>query len=408
MDRGTLSNYGWVVIVVIILAILIALATPFGNYISGGTKTILAQFSEGANIDIEFGDGSSDGSESGNDSGSGSGSGSGDVTPNPALNHSGIIPEGATYTPLRSAELKAGSSMPSISGGDIYTYSDYEYTYNANEDGWAVVINTDVTDETKTEYGKILESINGKPITNVSKTFTYCTSLITAPSIPNSVKNMYGTFDGCRSLTTAPVIPKSVVNLSAAFKNCISLTVAPIIPYGVENTQETFCGCTALKTYVGSKAADGDFSGYIIPNSVTEMTQMFRRCASLTAAPAIPNSVNGLYYTFWECTSLIIAPEIPENIATMTGTFKDCTSLTTAPIIPSGMSSLSGIFDSCTSLTGTVTINSNPGNYANCFSDVDFKAQNLTLTGTSTILDTIGVTGINYCKECNGCCQNNH
>ena len=412
MDRNTLSNYGWVVIVVIILAIIMVLATPFGNYIANGTKSILTKFSDDANIDANFSDSSDDGSgsgsELGNDSGSSGNSGSSEVVIDAALNHNGIIPEGAAYTPLRSNKLTDGNSMPLISGGDVYTYDDYEYTYNANEDGWAVVINTDVTNKAKTEYSPILESINGKPITNISKAFTYCTSLITAPTIPSSVKNMYGTFDGCKSLTTAPLIPDSVTNLSATFKDCTSLAMAPVIPYGVENTQETFCGCTALKTYIGSKDSDGDFSGYVIPNSVTEMTQIFRRCTSLTVAPAIPNSVYGLYYTFWDCTSLIVAPEIPENIATMTGAFKNCTSLITAPIIPSGISSLSSTFDSCTSLTGTVTINSSPGNYDNCFSNVDFKAQNLTLAGTSTKLDTLGETGVNYCKECNGCCQNNH
>ena len=53
MDKETLSNYGWVVIVVIVLAIMIALASPFGNYIADGTKTILKSFSTSANIDVE-------------------------------------------------------------------------------------------------------------------------------------------------------------------------------------------------------------------------------------------------------------------------------------------------------------------------------------------------------------------
>ncbi len=33
MDKETLSNYGWIVICVLVLAVMIALATPFGNYI---------------------------------------------------------------------------------------------------------------------------------------------------------------------------------------------------------------------------------------------------------------------------------------------------------------------------------------------------------------------------------------
>ena len=33
MDKETLSNYGWVVICIIVLVIMIALATPFGNFV---------------------------------------------------------------------------------------------------------------------------------------------------------------------------------------------------------------------------------------------------------------------------------------------------------------------------------------------------------------------------------------
>ena len=38
MDKNTLSNYGWVVIAVLILSVMIALATPFGNYIRTGVE----------------------------------------------------------------------------------------------------------------------------------------------------------------------------------------------------------------------------------------------------------------------------------------------------------------------------------------------------------------------------------
>ena len=38
MDKETLSNYGWVVICVIVLVVMIALATPFGNYIATAVK----------------------------------------------------------------------------------------------------------------------------------------------------------------------------------------------------------------------------------------------------------------------------------------------------------------------------------------------------------------------------------
>ena len=39
MDKETLSNYGWIVICVLVLAVMIALATPFGSYISSAVKS---------------------------------------------------------------------------------------------------------------------------------------------------------------------------------------------------------------------------------------------------------------------------------------------------------------------------------------------------------------------------------
>lgn len=38
MDKETLSNYGWVVICVLVLVVMIALATPFGKFIASAVK----------------------------------------------------------------------------------------------------------------------------------------------------------------------------------------------------------------------------------------------------------------------------------------------------------------------------------------------------------------------------------
>ena len=38
MDKETLSNYGWIVICVLVLAVMLALATPFGTFIADGFK----------------------------------------------------------------------------------------------------------------------------------------------------------------------------------------------------------------------------------------------------------------------------------------------------------------------------------------------------------------------------------
>ena len=42
MDKNTLSNYGWIVIAVLVLSVMIALATPFGEYIKAGVESTTA------------------------------------------------------------------------------------------------------------------------------------------------------------------------------------------------------------------------------------------------------------------------------------------------------------------------------------------------------------------------------
>ena len=49
MDKETFSSYGWIVITVIVVAIMIAFATPFGQYIVEAVKDVLADFQGTAN-----------------------------------------------------------------------------------------------------------------------------------------------------------------------------------------------------------------------------------------------------------------------------------------------------------------------------------------------------------------------
>jgi len=39
MDKETLSNYGWIVICVLVLVVMIALATPFGTFVSEAVQS---------------------------------------------------------------------------------------------------------------------------------------------------------------------------------------------------------------------------------------------------------------------------------------------------------------------------------------------------------------------------------
>ena len=39
MDKETLSNYGWIVICILVLSVMIALATPFGSFVSEAVQS---------------------------------------------------------------------------------------------------------------------------------------------------------------------------------------------------------------------------------------------------------------------------------------------------------------------------------------------------------------------------------
>lgn len=382
MDKETLSNYGWIVICVLVLAVMLALATPFGTFVADGFKaTYTGLFDTGDSaLDVglsavgvtntlECGHGRK---ESGDHAKLGCGhfacedcgcvpascgcenhwSGDG-LDHTTVVNHSDhtyacectgwIVPEGGTYTMKKAVNGKsvynAGEQLPcgyETVNNDMYVEGDYKYiveydNFQLCRHEWAV----HVLDKTKTEYGEIRSSINNRDVMLMNETFSGCTNLKKAPSIPNSITSM----------------------------------------------EETFYNCTALT----------DVSNLIISSNVLYMPSCFFGCTSLSSIPDMVNAT---------------------NLIDIGNLFRRCP-ITTAPVIPSSVKDLAYAFQGCTSLTGVITIHADEielVNYNGCFWDVDFEAQNITLVGSSSMLDKLGGVGQgkNYCVDCNGKCQGNH
>lgn len=296
MDKETLSNYGWIVICVLVLAVMIALATPFGDYISTAVKsTTQGLFDTNKNALnstglINIGDQSFDDSAS---------------APEIKREAGTLIPDGAKYIKADRTILKGNGTnvFPDTpSKDDLYMEGKYVYGYKYEVQGhgipdeWTVLSITafeimiqgtseDDADQYES-YGELCSSIAGRPLTHMIGTFYECTSLATAPTIPSSVTSMDGTFAGCTSLKTVPKIPSSVTNMHSTFQGCTSLVTAPVIP-----------------------------------NSVTNMLGTFSRCTSLTTAPAIPNNVTNMNRTFQECSLLTGQTiTIPTSVINLNGT----------------------------------------------------------------------------------------
>ena len=47
MDKNTLSHYGWIVVLILILSVMLALATPFGLFVARGFEATYVAFSLG-------------------------------------------------------------------------------------------------------------------------------------------------------------------------------------------------------------------------------------------------------------------------------------------------------------------------------------------------------------------------
>lgn len=284
MDKETLSNYGWVVILVLILAVLLALATPFGTFVSDAVKSTtqgLFDLNQTAlnSTNIQINDVYFDNSPAkcgieGHYVGDGRGK-HGIATTNCLSGHTHtcecehwVVPENSTYyVQVSSVAIgkftnakeiyNAGEELPCGYKSqylDAFVDEDYEYRFNSYNyggnnwgsalanDGWAVC----VLDKTKTHYKDLTPYINNKPLCSMQYAFKSCTKLKSAPIIPPTVRSLTNAFTSCSSLEIAPEIPEKITSLYNTFSYCTSLTTAPIIHSKITDISRTFYGCTNL------------------------------------------------------------------------------------------------------------------------------------------------------------------
>lgn len=247
MDKETLSNYGWIVICVMVLAVMIALATPFGGYIRDAfNSTVDGLFSTSQNAMNSLGDLVKDPEW---------------LSKNPANS----IPSGGVYVVGSTGQtLKGdnGDSFPVVGELDVYTYGDYRYQYSEAYGGWWCTC----VDKSLEVYGEIHETISGKPITMLESAFAGCENMKVSPNIPLTVTNIAFAYSGCINLQTAPSLHEGIDNLDNTFKDCKSLTVVPEIPSTAFNMDGTFYGCTSL-TGVVRVPCSALVNGTTVPSS---------------------------------------------------------------------------------------------------------------------------------------------
>ena len=310
MDKSTLSNYGWIVIVTLVLAVMLALATPFGTFVGKGASNVIKTFVQSSdnavdedNIDTQ--------------------SEQWDVYLNDnEYNHLLGIHEGGTYTTVGGETVTSAigdgivnfpSREPQV--GDTYVYGDYEYKYgyecktataiqigkttswNANPtenlNGWGVRR----LDTSLTEYQPVLETINGKPLKSMANLYVGAgpqnsldIKFADGFTIPDTVVNIDHLFHNQQKMTKLPnsfKIPDSVREMEWAFNVCYQLEEIPglQIPVGVTSIYRSFYGVKTINTPL------------TIPNTVAETNSAFSH-AHIGQSLTIPESVTNIDLTF--------------------------------------------------------------------------------------------------------------
>lgn len=241
MDRNTLSRYGWIVVIALVFAVMLAFATPFGKFAG---KTFLA-----------ITDGYID-------------AGTGAVSEENLQKHEDmwneeifLLKDGTNYT---IEEIEADSHLYAIG------QTKPEYVVARFNDDYTEVVITQNTVESdgimmdweawfdfspmQQHQNTLTKAIIKEGIVNIGQSsggrgaFARCTNLVDI-SFPTSLTKIgQSAFDHCGNLKNVK-LPKNLQTLrNLSFNACASLTQITI-PTGVDKIERgTFQNCTSLKT----------------------------------------------------------------------------------------------------------------------------------------------------------------
>ena len=307
MDKETLSNYGWIVICTLVLAIMIALATPFGEYIRDGVWSVTNGLNDTLNKNMEI---------------AGlSGSGEDNNTPSNESKIDGFQfgdryicsvdyeDEGYLYDYYFIFNEDGSGSFGSMYYNGKYDFPADSFSYT---DTAIIVENSDIEEEIFTnEFGGGDYDCDTK-ITDNGASFTiyirddeeYQIATFTHESLINFVDESIDV-DGYATFTDGTTLTWTELKEEYAVTNNM------VYPYAFED-------CTTLKTIK-------------IPNTVKAIgKRAFIECETLTDA-IISEGVEIISQDAFSCCSSLESITIPKTIKSLksgsSGTFYNCRSL---------------------------------------------------------------------------------
>ena len=390
MDKETLSNYGWIVICVLVLAVMLALATPFGTFVADAIKSTtqgLFDVNQSAlnstgliNIDGQEFDSCDHDYE---------------VTTTANCTTAGTTTHtcklcGKSY----SEETPAKHTFDNADDMTCNTCNTKFTSYSFNPSDYDAKMGTTTKTDAVVEIPETFTH-NGTnyKVTEISGGYQNCTSL-TSVLIPGSVKRIHGfAFDGCENLESVTLcegltiidvqafarinklknvtIPDSVTNIEqSAFANSKSIEVINISTnsklkkVGIcafANTKITSIYFPDTVTSIGLRTFGYcyELTNVVLPAGLTSISEdLFLGCNKLKSVN-IPEGVTSIGKSAFSGCKVLSSIVIPDGVQTIgEGAFYGCTSFESV-VIPDNVTTIGQTaFQNCSGMT-SLTIGKN-------------------------------------------------
>ena len=398
MDRQTLSHYGWIIISVIVISVIIALATPIGELVADSVIGIATKSNDIAKSTT--GEGYEENVKYYQDMMKKEGS-----YIDPGLYEASATTDDAfqkmtkDWTSLTTVASNGPRVISNRSGvlTTNFSYTSYAENISSQILKGDLVVSNDIG--TIGEKGFALCSrLNGvyfKSLNYIGElSFAGCSSLkwiaFESPTLKGITKNA---FVDCTDLTTiyyngtmrqfsqASIdknqgITKTIYVVCNDGKMVLNFTGSETID-AIFPTKQLFIPTGAKYTIKASNTVlegngtnkfpdapatgdtyeEGDYkytynkgSNYGTKWSVLALDKTKTSYGQIVSKIA-GEPVTNMFYTFASCSFLTTVPTIPNSVISMESTFYACMSLTTVPKIPNSVTSMSYTFEECQSLT---------------------------------------------------------
>ena len=325
MDKETLSNYGWIVILVLILAVMLALATPFGTFVADAVKSTTAGFFS--------------------------------VNQN-AMGAAGITIPGQEFESCEHDYEVTTTANCTAAGTTTYTCKLCGKTYSEETPAGHTFDNaSDLScnncNASFVNYSFIATDYDAKMGTTtatdsvvvIPETFEYDGTNYKVVSIGDYA------FSNCTSLTEV-IIPKTATKTTGhSFYNCTSLSSVKMTDSMTTIGWYSFYGCTALESIylpesitrldqrafansgITSIGPRGSGAALEIPTKVTTLTAgLFSGCPKLETVH-VPDTITGFGEATFGSNDALKSVKLPDHITVIyLRLFQGCNNLETINI----------------------------------------------------------------------------